>query len=264
VSSAGVAPRNYENASPQLELGGDVVVTNKGVGDEEDFYPTPAWVTRAILPHLPPFWQVLDPCAGDGAMLDAIGEVPVSNRNGARFDHICSVTLRGFELHEGRAHAAGHLVDCRDALSADGWGFFDLAILNPPFSLAEDFVRRALGEAAPQRATVAALLRLAFLEGGGRVPLHREHPSDVFVFANRPSFIDPQAFRPCPRCKGGKVPRPDEVRCVRCLGKTQIKGGSDSSAYGWFVFGPGRGGRWSVLDDRDPNKKAKPRKGRVS
>ena len=32
-----------------------------------DFYATPAWCTRAILPHLP-VTSVLDPCAGDGAI----------------------------------------------------------------------------------------------------------------------------------------------------------------------------------------------------
>lgn len=262
MSSTGIAPRNYENASPQLELDGEARVTNEGVGDESDFYPTPHWVTRAILPHLPPFWRVLDPCAGDGAMLDAIGESRVEHRGGIRFSDINGVSLRGFELHEERAAAAvrkGYQVDRRDSLSTViDWGPFDLAILNPPYSLAEDFVRRAIFEAKPQRATVAALLRLGFLESRERVAFHREHPADVFIFASRPSFIDPQAWRPCPRCIGGTKPR--EEKCTRCAGKTQIKGGSDSTAYAWFVFGPGRGGRWAVLDDVDPTKKVRVRR----
>jgi hypothetical protein len=28
--------------------------------------------------------------------------------------------------------------------------------------------------------------------------------------------------------------------------------GCDRWAYAWFVWGPGRGGRWSILDDSEP------------
>lgn len=246
MSSAGISPRAYEAQSPQLALDGAAPVTNEGVGDEHDFYETPAHCTRAILPFLPACSSVLDPGAGKGAIL-------------REFDN-AYVKRHAIEISSERcARVAGDLSaewwDCRDALDIEPWPHVDLICMNPPFSLAEAFVRRALHEAAPQRATVAALLRLAFLESAQRIALHREHPSDVFVFANRPSFIDPDAFRPCPRCKGGAAPRAGEEKCVRCKGKTQIKGGSDSTAYAWFVWGPGRGGRWQVLDASNPDKK---------
>jgi hypothetical protein len=106
---------------------------------------------------------------------------------------------------------------CGDALSGEldsEWYQPDTVIMNPPFSLGLSFVEYALSHTR-RGATIVALLRLAFLEGQGRAELHRKHPSDVYVLPKRPSFT-------------GK--------------------GTDSSAYGWFVWGPGRGGRWQVLD----------------
>lgn len=176
--------------------------TNRGAARRPgDFYATPAWVTRAILPHLPAFATVLDPCAGEGAILREVG-------GGFGIE-------RDFErVH--RCHAQDIPCTHGDALASEAvWGRFSVCVMNPPFSQAEAFVRRALAEAAPQRATVAALLRLAFLEGIARAPLHREHPADVYVLPRRPSFTG---------------------------------GGTDATAYAWFVWGPGRGGRWSILD----------------
>jgi SAM-dependent methyltransferase len=178
--------------------------TNRGgssVRRERDFYATPAWATQAILRELP-VGPVLDPCCGDGALLAEI--------KGRTF---------GIEIDPQRAEAARargvRAVVTGDALT-DRAGWVDAAavVMNPPFSLAEEFVLAALVWAQPRRAAVAALLRLSFLETRRRVPLHREHPADVFVLARRPSFT-------------GK--------------------GTDSCAYAWFVWGPGRGGRWRVL-----------------
>jgi hypothetical protein len=92
-------------------------------------------------------------------------------------------------------------------------------ITNPPFSLAEDFARQAL-KVAGAHGTVTLFLRLAFLEGAKRAAFHREHPADVYVLPTRPVF------------------RPDL--------------GADRWAYAWFVWGPGRGGRWEILDIEKP------------
>lgn len=177
-----------------------------------DFFSTPPDVVHAILPHLPRL-RPFDPCAGDGALLTAAW--------GGGFGE-------GYEIDEERARAArvaGHFVDVRDALSPEPWRSDDgeppeLVLQNPPFLLAEEFVRRAIAEVAPVNGTVAVLLRLAFLESVKRASFHVLHPSDVFVLSKRPSFM--------------------------ASGKT------DSSAYGWFVFGPGRGGRWRVLPPPEP------------
>jgi hypothetical protein len=184
--------------------------------DPLEFYRTPEWVVRAILPYLPALISVCDPCAGDGAILDVFA---------ANYRH---AEHRGLEIDEGLASSArarGHVVRTCDALDPHvGWLEPDLYVMNPPFSLAEAFIRRALAEAAPHRATVAALVRLGFLETPGRARLHREYPSDLYVLAKRPSFT-------------GK--------------------GTDASAYGWLVWGPGHGGRWAVLDDVDTTKKVR-------
>ena len=248
----------FQRDTPQLGLVGVAEETNVGVGDEADFYPTPAWATQAILRRLRPtgpVFRILDPCAGDGAMLRAAAEmwpgIPMS--------------LRGLEIHDGRAQIAIARGDCtietRDALDQTPWPDHDLSLSNPPFKLAEVFVRRAIMERGfnPQK-RAAVLLRLAFLESAERVELHRAHPADVYVFANRPCFIDPQAWRPCPKCKGGAISGAQAYsetsphgRCKSCDGKGEVKGGTDSTAYAWFCY-PGEG-RWFVLDDRDPAKK---------
>lgn len=179
--------------------------TKKRASRGLDYYRTPSWCVEAIAPHLP-LVPALDPCCGDGAILDAL--------------HACGwgkSWLFGFDIDRERANIAsgkGHAVARVDALAEGVWDAHPLTILNPPFSQAETFVRRSIEEASQYRGTVAALLRLAFLEGKGRAKFHRDHPSDVFVLSKRPSFT-------------GK--------------------GTDSCAYAWLIWAPGRGGRWSVL-----------------
>ena len=104
-------------------------------------------------------------------------------------------------------------VQVADALTVS-WPASDLILTNPPYVLAVEFVLRGVREAA-RGTTVAMLLRLAFLASQARHTLHAQHPADVYVLSKRPSFL-----------AGGQ---------------------SDSADYAWFVWGPGRGGRWRVL-----------------
>lgn len=172
-----------------------------------DHYRTPSWCVEAIAPHLPRV-PALDPCCGDGAILDAL------HASGWAIEH-----LDGWEIDRERADVAqrkGYGVTLGDALAADHeWWSPQLVVMNPPFFAAEEFVRKALDETRETRGTVAALLRLAFLEGKARAAFHREHPSDVFALSKRPSFTG---------------------------------GGTDSCAYAWLIWAPGRGGRWSILE----------------
>lgn len=246
----------YKRETPQLGLGLELEEANAGVGDGHDFFPTPAWPTLAIWPRLysPAVRIVLDPCCGDGGILGALP---------------APLTLLGLEIDHARAVRCEMRTNIRptvcDSLEVE-WPICDLVIQNPPFNLAEAFVRRALEELAAGRirVAVAVLLRLAFLETEGRVPLHREHPAEVNVLANRPSFIDPQAWRPCPKCRPGGVVAIERLglKCGSCGGKGEVKGGTDSTAYAWFVWRAGGigAGTWSVLPDRDPAKKPSTRR----
>jgi hypothetical protein len=201
-------PQVLASALPLLDEAG-AVVRVAHVRHADDHYATPAWVTRAILPHLPAFDLVLDPCCADGAILDVFREQRPR------------VYTNGYELDATRAGVAverGHTVGIGDALAPGTWVRSPLIVMNPPFSLALPFVLKALAQGIGT--TVAAFLRLAFLETQTRAAFHCESPSDVYVLSKRPSFTGD--------------------------GKT------DSAAYAWFVWGPGRGGRWSILDTAGP------------
>jgi hypothetical protein len=145
----------------------------------DDFYATPPEVTRAILPYLNvgPEADVLDPCAGDGAIL-------------AELQHRMRVPPRGIEIDQGRACSAhervGNVVRHADALIV-GWHRPDVVITNPPYSLAEAFIHRAHDQIA-KGGTIAMLLRLNFLGSQKRAVLHRTRPADVYVLPKRPSF----------------------------------------------------------------------------
>jgi hypothetical protein len=89
---------------------------------------------------------------------------------------------------------------------------YDLVIANPPYTQALEFVEHAfkIGK------EIAFLLRLNWLGAQERAGFHRRHPADIFVLPRRPSFT------------GG--------------------GGTDATEYAWFVWGPGRGNRWWMLN----------------
>jgi hypothetical protein len=171
-----------------------------------DFFPTPPAVTRAFLDACPlPDGEWCEPAVGAGHIIEAVGK----RRGWATFDirDVGAPSLSDF-------HESGY-----DFLQHDESIRFDVIITNPPFYLAEEFVRKALRCADH----VAMLLRLAFLESRRREVFHQEHPSDVYVLSRRPSFM--------------------------------ANGATDSCAYGWFVWGPGRGGRWEILRTPETNKK---------
>lgn len=173
------------------------------VRDRRDFFATPAWCVRAILAHIPS-GDVLDPCAGDGSILATVNyEHPDGRQN-------------GYELDPVRASVArerGLGIETRDALAVEAWRSADVILMNPPFRLAEEFVRRALAEAR-SNTWVVALLRLNWLAGMKRAKFHRDHPSNVYVLPRRPSFT-------------GK--------------------GTDACDYGWFVWRRYSGGQWQIL-----------------
>lgn len=131
--------------------------------ERDDFYPTPPEAVEALLrvERFPgPVWE---PACGDGA--------------------ICRVL-----------EAAGLEVIATDLVDR-GWGTAGVDFLldhrtrapsivtNPPFKLAEPFIRHALARAD---AKVAMLARLAFLEGTARRQMFETTPlARVWVFSGR-------------------------------------------------------------------------------
>jgi len=143
----------------------------------DDFYETPPWCVEAIVPYLPRGRRGLDPACGDGAILDEL-----------KAHRVCDGLL-GIEIDAGRATVArngGHEVILDDALdNVAVWSQAELVVMNPPYKLAFDFVKRANQE---EGMVTFALLRLGFLASRKRSYWLRENTPSVFVLPKRPSF----------------------------------------------------------------------------
>jgi hypothetical protein len=256
--------RDVSSARSEVQgVGVQVSATGRSdVRERDDLYETPAWAVRAILPHLQmvaedsPPRRILDPFAGRGAILEVVKE-----------EWRWPLHLRGIELDEGRAaeaNRAGFEVVCTDAFGAPVWGAPHLVLTNPPYKYAERAIRHALTEKAPG-GECAFLLRVNFLGSQERATFHRSFPSDVFILPRRPSFAvswkcvsdyEVRAGLDVRKCDShgmvgkrsdgvpmGEVP---EV-CPACKGAVRTSS-SDATEYAWFVWGPMRGGRWSILE----------------
>ncbi|MCU7837622.1 MAG: hypothetical protein KZQ83_20580 [gamma proteobacterium symbiont of Taylorina sp.] len=126
---------------------------------EQDFYKTPAWCTKSLLPLIS--WDAVDsfyePCAGDGAIYDLI---PMDNKDWS-------------EIQQGRDYLENNHKPV------------DLIITNPPYRLAQEFIIKALTHGK----TVIMLLRLNFLESQARYEFWQANPpSHIITLSKRPSF----------------------------------------------------------------------------
>lgn len=146
-------------------------------GGGADFFATPSWCVDRLLESADlPAGKWLEPAAGDGAIVHA-----VNARGASDIDwQLCELRPECRPQLEGLGR-----VTVGDFLSANyERDSFDVVITNPPFSLAEKFIRKAL-LCAPY---VAMLLRLNFLGSAERHLLFWKHMPDVYVLPNRPSF----------------------------------------------------------------------------
>lgn len=139
-----------------------------------DFYPTPPECTQALCnawlaaPQL-----VWEPACGDGA----ICRVLEGNRH----------VVFGTDLHD-RGYGTGGL----DFLTGPALDC-DCIITNPPFNLAEKFIRRARTFNAP----FAMLLKATFWHAASRQALfHETGPSNVFAMTWRPNFAPDRGAAP--------------------------------------------------------------------
>lgn len=154
------------------------VAKEKRLGGEHESYPTPSWCVDRLLEEcsLPP-GRWLEPSAGDGAIIRAVNaRVP-----GIEWTS-CEIRL------EARLQLGRLCDDVRgDFFDYVPVNLFDVAIMNPPFSMASEFIAHAMKHAH----TVVALLRLNYLESERRAAHLREHmPSEILVLPNRPAFVN--------------------------------------------------------------------------
>lgn len=141
---------------------------------EYDYHPTPAWCVRRIVEALNlPRGTWLEPSAGDGAIVREVR---------TRADRVLAMEIRA-ECRSDLVRSGADEVILGDAL-AQPWPRTDVVIGNPPYTLAEDFARKAVVASAH----VVFLLRLNWLAVRGRVAWLRDHTPDVWVMPERPSF----------------------------------------------------------------------------
>lgn len=149
--------------------------------DSLDFYPTPPWATRALCERLNSWGYAgsescWEPACGAGDMAKPLAEyfarVEASDCHDYGFGDLDDFLLPGPARHD-----------------------VDWIITNPPFRLAEQFVRRAFEIAT---GGVAMLVRTAWLEGVGRHErlFEPSPPEWILQFTERvPMFkgrLDPQ------------------------------------------------------------------------
>ncbi len=182
-----------------------------------DYYPTPGWCVDRLLAALQlPGGAWLEPSAGDGAIIRTV--------NRKRLDVEWTAVELRVECGERLASTGAHVV-IADFLhyaptAANHGRRWNVALLNPPFSLAMPFVEASLSVAEH----VVVLQRLNWLEGKKRNPFFRRHAPDVKVLPDRPSFFD--------------------------------GAGTDSCAYAWFHWRRGEDrsvGTLEVLDSTAPD-----------
>lgn len=192
----------------------------------DEYYPTPAYAVRALLPVLrrtfiAPPRVILDPGCGEGAVMIALSEAfPRALCIGVELDN--ERAERAFAAMPDAIIVDGSYLDdaiCRRIDQFDP----DLVVANPPFSLLREFVERSMFVAP--RAPVVVLARLNWIAGARkRDParselLKRERPS-VHVLEKRPAFSTN---------KNGKV-------------------GTDAADYAWLAFRGQSPGTWEILE----------------
>lgn len=186
-----------------------------------EFYPTPAWVTHALLDNLGVVGRlhIWEPAAGEGSMSIVLGErhsvissdvrwpeagefwPPESERNGRE---PTEKRIRGV----GPVHRWDFLREDVDLTSPDA------VITNPPYGiqgkLAERFIRRALDVVRPRRGIVAMLLKADFDSGSTR----RDIFADCAAWSRKIVLLRRIVwFEPVPDPVTGRTSGPSENHC---------------------------------------------------
>ncbi|QCE35824.1 hypothetical protein FAI40_10465 (plasmid) [Acetobacteraceae bacterium] len=169
-------------------LNGSFKPTTKRFADLKgpDFFSTPSWATEALIDNELFEGDIWECACGNGAMSEVLKKT--NNK------------IISSDLYDRGYGETGI-----DFLSSDM--VYDNIITNPPYNMAEQFVKKGI---SLTRQKFALLLRLAFLEGCHRQKnlFSKTPPSRVWVFSERITFY-PEGMK---------------------------KRGSGTTAYAWFIW----------------------------
>lgn len=173
--------------------------TNRGSNrSPSDFYETPAWAVEQFLDEFYRGRQTPYSILEPCAGSGAIIEV-LRQRISAAVIDACEIEARHEKELTSICNGQLFIQDFRTLYKTG----HDLVITNPPFSLAQEIIEHVFAT-KDYSTEVVMLLRLGFLESQKRKEFWDKHPlTQLYVLSERPSFT---------------------------------KKGTDSAAYGWFVW----------------------------
>lgn len=194
------------------------------VRQDNDVYVTPTWSVHRFLEayqlpdgssSLPAGATVMDPCAANGELLQAIHAVrPDLQLYALELRPECQPALDAlFQAGVIAGYEIGDFIEYakRVCLDEPANKVIDAIVTNPPYALAEEFVRAALKVSIVS----AFLMRVNFLGAKKRRDFTAETKPGLFISPNRPSFTG---------------------------------WGGDATEYAWFLYGDAAwAGAWTVL-----------------
>lgn len=183
--------------------------TRKEARDSLDDFPTPPWATRAVLDYVATDISIerlsdltaREPCCNRGHMVRPLQEYFRS--------------VDAFDVHD---YGIGAKV--RDFLFPDPLDPVDWTVMNPPFRLAVDFIKRAR---ETSRKGVIVICRTAFLDG--------EERAETLFLPHRPTMVLQFSER-VPMLRGRLV-RKGEVDLMAAKPGTKA---STATAYAAFIW----------------------------
>lgn len=155
--------------------------TNRGSKRiESDFYATPIPVVKKLIDrHIFRYGNILEPCAGNGNIINALREYWAWN-------FTTSIEIREAERKNLEEHSEQVFI-C-DFLKWQPKLEYSTIITNPPYSIAQEIIEHCFEIASPET-EIIMLLRLAFLESKKRYDFWQKHPvNELYVLSERPSF----------------------------------------------------------------------------
>lgn len=173
--------RSAKHGSGGRQNTSDAVMAQRGLDDDAlDDFPTPPWATRAFIEKVIPINEgetCVEPAAGRGYMSEVLKEkfARVDSFDIGEYNGYCPALEGGF-LENDRFSSEGE---------------WDWCITNPPFKLAEEFIRKGLHVA---RRGVAMLCRTVIIEGGGRFErlYNVTPPSLIAQYVERVPMVEAQ------------------------------------------------------------------------